>query len=63
MSHLGHPLLGDDLYGCSTELISRQALHCGSMSFHHPVTGEELVLDAPLPEDMNRIIQKIKPDR
>ena len=63
MSHLGHPLLGDDLYGGSTELISRQALHCASMSFHHPVTGEELVLDAPLPEDMNRIIQKIKPDR
>ena len=60
MSYLGYPLLGDDLYGGSTELIPRQALHCGSIRFIHPVTGKELVLDTPLPEDMNRIIQKIK---
>ena len=63
MSAMGHPLLGDDLYGGSIELISRQALHCGTMRFLHPVTGEELVLETPMPEDMNRIIQKKKPDR
>ncbi len=63
MSAMGHPLLGDDLYGGSMELISRQALHCGTMRFLHPVTGEELVLETPMPEDMNRIIQKKKPDR
>ena len=56
MSSLGHPLLGDDLYGGSTERIRRQALHCAEMAFSHPVTGERLLLKAPVPEDMERLI-------
>ena len=59
MSFLGHPLLGDDLYGGSLELIDRQALHCGEMSFAHPVTGEMLTVTAPIPEDMKRLIDII----
>lgn len=53
MAHLGHPLLGDDLYGGKTALISRQALHCAEMSFVHPVSGEETAVNAPLPPDMS----------
>lgn len=56
MSSLGHPLLGDDLYGGSTERIRRQALHCAEMAFSHPVTGERLLLKAPVPEDLERLI-------
>ena len=59
MSFLGHPLLGDDLYGGSLELIDRQALHCGEMSFAHPVSGEMLTVTAPIPEDMKRLIDII----
>lgn len=62
MRHLGHPLLGDDLYGGSLEQISRQALHCGEMTFSHPVTGETVTVQAPIPEDMQTIIDKIKED-
>ena len=58
MSYLGHPLLGDDLYGGTTELIDRQALHCGEMSFVHPVSGETVSLKAPLTSDMQRLIDK-----
>lgn len=56
MAYLGHPLLGDDLYGGSREVISRHALHCDSMEFEHPVTGERIALRAELPEDL-RIIK------
>lgn len=55
LSHLGHPLLGDDLYGGNTEYIDRQALHCGEISFIHPVTNKKTVLRADLPEDMKKI--------
>ncbi|MGN1401533.1 MAG: RluA family pseudouridine synthase [Bacillus sp. (in: firmicutes)] len=55
MSHLGHPLLGDDLYGGSTEKMDRQALHCKKLSFIHPISEERLTFTADLPEDMKRI--------
>ncbi|SFT40991.1 23S rRNA pseudouridine1911/1915/1917 synthase [Selenomonas sp. GACV-9] len=56
MAHLGHPLLGDDLYGGTRELINRQALHACRLSFTHPMTGEAIVVTAPLPADMQRIV-------
>lgn len=56
MAHIGHPLAGDTLYGGSTDHISRQALHCGSMSFVHPVSGELITVTAPLPEDISGIL-------
>ncbi|KAA0546719.1 RluA family pseudouridine synthase [Bacillus sp. BGMRC 2118] len=52
MSHLGHPLLGDDLYGGKRELIARQALHSTELSFTHPITKENLHFEISLPEDM-----------
>lgn len=55
-SHLGHPLLGDDLYGGSLDLIGRQALHAWSLSFAHPLSGKRLHFTAPLPEDMAGLI-------
>ena len=56
MAHLGHPLLGDDLYGGSRELINRHALHCKTMRFVHPVTQKKTELFAALPDDMYSII-------
>lgn len=49
MAHIGHPLLGDTLYGTSSSLIARQALHAYKISFIHPVTGKKLVFNAPIP--------------
>lgn len=56
MAHIGHPLLGDTLYGTSSPLISRQALHCYKMRFIHPITKQEVVYKSNLPEDMSTII-------
>jgi|LGOV01.1.fsa_nt_gb 23S rRNA pseudouridine1911/1915/1917 synthase len=53
--YLGFPVLGDDLYGKKTEMISRQALHCSRMSFKHPRTGKMVEFNAKLPEDMKKI--------
>ncbi|WP_312423515.1 RluA family pseudouridine synthase [Anaerospora hongkongensis] len=55
-SHIGHPLLGDDLYGGATELINRQALHAGKLAFNHPITNELLTIHSPLPADMRSVL-------
>ncbi|URZ87158.1 RluA family pseudouridine synthase [Floricoccus penangensis] len=57
-SHLGAPLLGDDLYGGSINKIQRQALHCRSLEFIHPFTNEKIKLEANLPEDMRDLINE-----
>lgn len=61
MSHIGHPIVGDVLYGeASVWLIDRQALHARYLSFRHPVTGRFMELEAPLPEDMLALLEKIR---
>ncbi|PLS02914.1 RluA family pseudouridine synthase [Neobacillus cucumis] len=57
MSFMGHPLLGDDLYGGDPSLIKRQALHCKKIQFHHPFYNEEMSFSASFPEDMNNILE------
>lgn len=53
MAHIGHPLLGDTLYGTSSSLINRQALHAYRLSFIHPISSKRLTLTAPIPSDFN----------
>lgn len=55
-SHIGHPILGDTLYGSPSELINRQALHSYKITFIHPVTKKELILESSLPNDIKNII-------
>lgn len=54
-SHIGHPILGDTLYGHHSELINRQALHSYKITFMHPITKKIIILEAPIPEDMKFI--------
>ena len=56
LAHLGHPLLGDDLYGGRTDLIPHHALHSAQLTLTHPRTGERLSIASPLPNDMARIL-------
>lgn len=57
MSWLGCPLIGDFLYGVEDKtLIGRTALHSWKLSITQPLTGERLELTAPMPEDMERLI-------
>ena len=57
MATTHHPILGDTLYGTSSSLISRQALHSYKIKFIHPITKKELELIANLPEDIKRCVE------
>jgi 23S rRNA pseudouridine1911/1915/1917 synthase len=57
MSYLGHPLLGDDLYGGNTSHLKRQALHCKKIKFIHPFSGEEMTFSSSLPGDMEALVK------
>ncbi|NHM32979.1 RluA family pseudouridine synthase [Neobacillus terrae] len=59
MAYLGHPLLGDDLYGGERSIIQRQALHCKKLTFIHPFTKFEMSLEAPMPDDMISILKRL----
>lgn len=65
MAALGHPLVGDPIYGDKAEsdsingrknLISRAALHCKRMELIQPFTGERVCIEAPLPEDLQNVM-------
>ncbi|MGA9225023.1 MAG: pseudouridine synthase, partial [Mesobacillus sp.] len=56
MAYIGHPLLGDSLYGGKRELIQRQALHCREIKFSHPILQKEMYLTSNLPLDMKKLI-------
>ena len=56
MQAIGHPILGDTLYGKKSDLISRQALHSSKTECIHPVTKNKLTFIAELPDDIQRLI-------
>lgn len=72
MTHLGHPLIGDATYGSShakylkqcdgalhdfiKQDFNRQALHAAKLTLIHPKTGEAMAFEAPLPEEMERLL-------
>ncbi|HFR3692076.1 TPA: RluA family pseudouridine synthase [Streptococcus suis] len=59
-SHIGFPLLGDDMYGGSLECgIQRQALHCHNLAFDNPFSAQRIDLEAPLPDDFQAVITSL----
>jgi 23S rRNA pseudouridine1911/1915/1917 synthase len=60
LSFLGHPLIGDTLYGGVPLGINRQALHGEQLLFIHPVSGEHLSIDASLPDDFLKLLAKLR---
>lgn len=68
MTHIGHPLAGDPLYGRGRKSVNeaakrlgfaRQALHAAHLSFIHPLTGNPIALDSELPPDMRELIDQL----
>ena len=58
MASIGHPILGDSLYGNKSDSIDRQALHCNKISFIHPILNKSIELISKLPDDINDLILK-----
>ena len=59
LSHIGHPIAGDALYGGSDELIGRQALHAHYIEFDHPFTHDRVNFEADLLLDMRDAIDSL----
>lgn len=59
---IGHPLIGDTLYpgDYTTDHISRQALHSRKVSFTHPTLKNSLIIEAPIPPDINKLLEILK---
>lgn len=68
-AHLGHPLVGDELYGGrrvdaeGRPLLDRAALHSAELTFVHPATGEPTTLTAPLWKDMREFLERFGIER
>ena len=76
MAHIGHPVLGDATYGAgfkaserrltepqaiALRMLGRQALHAAVLGFEHPVTGESMEFESPMPTDMAALIDALRP--
>ncbi len=62
MSHIGHPILGDTVYGHKKPELGQdtQCLHAGSLCFAHPRDGRPVMVFAPLPEYFEKVLEKLK---
>jgi len=75
MAHIGHPLLGDPVYGqgfkskaarlpeearAALENLGRQALHAGHLAFEHPASGELMAFDSPFPADLETLLASLR---
>ena len=58
--YIGHPIVGDSLYGLQSPLISRQALHAYEVSFVHPINKEKMLIHSNLPDDIKRLVNANK---
>lgn len=56
-AYKGNSILGDTLYGIETKLINRQALHAWKLTFIHPISKEQIVVEASLTEDIKKVLE------
>lgn len=76
LAHIGHPLVGDPLYGGRRQLTAgvspaqraalasfgRQALHAAKLQFEHPVSGKTISVESPMPDDMRKLLAVLRAD-
>ena len=60
MAHIGHPLLGDDVYGKPVKNLEGQTLHAQTLGFKQPTTGEYVEVIAPLPSYFEELLNKYR---
>lgn len=60
LAHLGHPLLGDGVYGRRSPMLERHFLHAHHLGFRHPFSGQEVEFRSALPEDLARVLARLR---
>ena len=63
MTHLGHPVLGDEFYGIASPHIKRQAVHAYSLGFLHPSTKKNMFFHCPLPADFEYLLTRLESEK
>lgn len=63
MAYLGHPLLGDVVYGRRSPLVDRHFLHANRLVFKHPSSGETMEFRSPLPDDLAGVVEPLGAER
>lgn len=56
LAYIGHPIIGDTLYGNKSDKITRQALHAYKVSFNHPITKQKVEYVAKIPHDIEALM-------
>ncbi|MBI3307534.1 MAG: RluA family pseudouridine synthase [Candidatus Omnitrophica bacterium] len=59
MADLGNPIAGDEIYGAKTNPVGRIALHAWKIAFKHPVSGQNLAFESPLPGELEKLIPEV----
>ena len=60
LAHLGHPLLGDGVYGRRSPMLDRHFLHAHHLGFRHPISGQEVEFRCGLPEDLALVLDQLR---
>jgi len=60
LAAIGLPVVGDRVYGVADEALARQFLHASRLAFDHPVTGERIELESPLPPDLAAYLSRVR---
>ena len=60
LAYLGHPLLGDGVYGKRSPLLERHFLHAHRLGFQHPLSGDTLELRSELPPDLAQVVEELR---
>ncbi len=60
MASIGHPVMGDKIYGERAVSFPRQALHANLLGFRHPITGKKMEFESQLPRDLRRLVNRLR---
>ncbi|MGE0680637.1 MAG: RluA family pseudouridine synthase [Candidatus Binatia bacterium] len=60
LATVGHPLVGDKMYGETDQLVARLCLHAETLTFRHPTTGQKFSYTSPLPEDFSLVLEQLR---
>jgi 23S rRNA-/tRNA-specific pseudouridylate synthase len=59
LAAIGHPVVGDRVYGTASEVVSRQFLHAHRLRFRLPATGQIMEFESALPDDLAQALKKV----
>jgi 23S rRNA pseudouridine1911/1915/1917 synthase len=60
LAAIGHPIIGDRVYGKASQIVGRQFLHAARIAFEHPSTGQRMDLEAPLAADLVEVLRRLR---